>query len=359
MNEYNAPALANASRRNVPQIHIRPSFSIGVQDVGQILQYAEQIERLGFDGVFVGDRMLAQAQAGGRVVYSSTMIEVTTIMAAMAARTSRIQVGVLVYIVPYRRPLQIAKIFASLDTLAQGRIVMGAGVGWNAKEFEALGIDMAERGPRFEEAIPLIRRLWSGESVTFEGRFSKLQDVSIGPPSPRPGGPPIWMASFAPSHSLDFSDGFSEPIRRALLRVGRLADGWAPLTYSASAKRRIAPEQLGRAWDIVREGAAAAGRDPAAIDVVHSDWIYVLDGPGAEQRAYEAVRTFFTGDWQQALDTYIIGTPDEVVRRMLAQTACIDRPVDAYLLTPIGNEQSQLDLIHQQVAPALRAAGRR
>jgi probable F420-dependent oxidoreductase len=339
-----------------PRINIRPSFAFGVEDVAAMIEYAELIEQMGFDGVFVGDRMLSQAQAGGKVVYASTMIEVTTIMAAFAARTSRIAVGVLVYIVPYRRPLQIAKTFASLDALAKGRIIMGAGVGWNPKEFEALGLDMGDRGRQFEEAIPLIRRLWSGERVTFDGKWSKLVDVQIAPASPRPGGPPIWMASFAPSHSLDFSAGFEVPIRRALDRVGRLADGWAPLTYSASAKRRISAEQLGDAWQIVQEGAARAGRDPNSIDIIHSDWIYVLDGPNAEERGFKAVSTFFTGDWEQAKNTYVIGTPDQVVEQLLAQTSRIGRSVDAYLITPISDERSQLDLIRERVAPALRSA---
>lgn len=355
-----APTPRRRAHSVVPLINIRPSFAFGVTDVEAMLQYAELIETMGFDGVFVGDRMLSQAQVGDKVVYASTMIEVTTIMAAMAARTSRVKVGVLVYIVPYRRPLQIAKTFASLDTLAKGRIVMGAGVGWNPKEFEALGLNMADRGSQFEEAIPLIRRLWRGESVTFAGKWSKLVDVSIAPPSPQPDGPPIWMASFAPSHSLDFSAGFPAPIRRALERVGRLADGWAPLTYSASSKRRIEPAQMGEAWQIVQRGAASVGRDPADIDVVHSDWIYVLDGkPDATERAYNAVRTFFTGTWEEALNTYPIGTPDQIVEQMLHTMSAVDRKPDAYLLTPISDDRAQLELIRDQVAPRLREASRK
>jgi probable F420-dependent oxidoreductase len=342
------------SKIDQPLIHIRPSFDISIQNLDSTLAYAEQIERMGFDGVFVGDRMLSEASANGKVIYSATMTDCVTIMAAMSARTSRIQVGVLVYIVPYRHPLQVAKQFASLDVLSKGRIVMGAGVGWNPAEFESLGLKMGERGSRFEEAIPLIRRLWSGEAVTFDGRWSKLNNVRIAPASPRPGGPPIWMASFAPSHSLDFSEGFPKPIRGALERVGALADGWAPLTYSASSKRRISADQLGQAWRIVKDSATKAGRDPGKIDVVHSDWICVLDGAGAEERAFKAVSTFFTGDWKQALNTYVIGTPDQVVDQLLAQTSAIDHPVDAYLLTPISSDPGQLELIRDRVAPRLR-----
>lgn len=343
-----------------PRICIRPGLfarSDRQTDAEAILQYAERIEEMGFDGVFVGDRMLAEAPASdGKIVYSATMIEATTIMAAIAARTSRIQVGLLIYVVPYRRPLQIAKTFASLDVISSGRIIMGAGVGWNPKEFDALGLNMSERGGQFEEAIPLIRKLWCGERVTFEGKWSKLKDIQIAPASPRPSGIPIWMASFAPSHDLNFSSGFPKLIRGALERVGRLGDGWAPLTYSASAKRRISPEHLAQAWGHIETAACQAGRDPEKIELVHSDWIYVLDGPGAEKRAFEAVSAFFTGDWDEARNTYIIGTPDEVVEKLLTQTRRINRKVDSYLLTPIGTSADQLSLIQERIAPELRAA---
>jgi alkanesulfonate monooxygenase SsuD/methylene tetrahydromethanopterin reductase-like flavin-dependent oxidoreductase (luciferase family) len=136
------------------------------------------------------------------------MIEATTIMAAMAARTSRIDIGVLVYIVPYRTPLQAAKTFASLDQISEGRIIMGAGLGWSSKEFESLGIEFATRGARFEEGIPLIRRLVAGENVTFHGRFSKLENVQIAPASPTAGRP--WCSA-PPQSAASRRDNWPRP----------------------------------------------------------------------------------------------------------------------------------------------------
>jgi probable F420-dependent oxidoreductase len=347
------------ARNAEPMICIRPSFELRMKDLQGTLRYAELVEEMGFDAVFVGDRMLAQAASDGKVVYDATAVECTTIMAAMAARTSRIRIGVLIFVVPYRRPLQIAKSFASLDAISEGRIIMGCGVGWNRREFEALGLDMSKRGAMFEEAIPLIRKLWTGEPVTFQGQWSQLDQISIAPLPKQPDGPPIWMASFAPSHDLDFSGGFPKPIAGALDRVGRLADGWAPLTYSASARRRISPEDLARAWEIVGAGAERVGRSPADIDLVHSDWIYIVDGPDGERRGQEAVSKFFTGNWEEAKNTYVIGTPDEVVEQLARQTSRIPRKVDAFLLTPISIEHGQLDLIHDKVAPALRQLNRK
>ncbi|HLG87367.1 MAG TPA: LLM class flavin-dependent oxidoreductase [Alphaproteobacteria bacterium] len=346
------------SKGRQPSICVRPALFRrpgDITDAEEIIQFAQRAEALTFDGVFVGDRLLAEAPADGKIVYGGSFIEATTIMAAIAARTERINIGILVYVVPYRTPLQTAKVFASLDVISRGRIIMGAGLGWNRKEFESLGLDMAGRGAQFEEAIPLIRRLWTGEAVSFVGNWSRLEEVVISPACPRAAGPPIWMASFAPSHSLDFSGGFSAAIRGALDRVGRLADGWAPLTYSASAKRRLSPSDLAAAWDIVGQGATRVGRSPDDITLVHSDWIYILDGPGAKDRAYNALSTFFTGTWEDAKRTYLIGTADEVLEMLSAQSAELDRPVDSYVLTPLSPEMSQLELIGEFLIPALRS----
>ncbi len=315
----------------VTNIHIRPALfrrSDETTDASSLLDYAAYAEELGFDGIFVGDRMLADAPAKGEIVYSATMIEATTCMAAIAARTKRMKVGVLVYVVPYRHPLQIAKTFASLDVLSNGRMIMGAGLGWNPKEFQSLDRDMKARGEMFEEAIPLVRKLWKGERVSHTGKHFNMDDVMIAPRARQAEGPPIWMASFAPSHSLDFSDGFARAIANGLRRVGRLANGWAPLTYSASAKRRITPEHLADAYRIVGEGADRAGRRVEDMDLVHSDWVYVLEKGESKDKAYEAVRKFFTGSWEEALNTYVIGTADEVVDRLKTQVAGIDRRVE-------------------------------
>lgn len=318
-----------------------------------VLAWTEDAERLGFDGVFVGDRMLGEATSpDGQVVYGASMVDVTVVLAAMAARTSRLLLGPLVLVFPYRHPVQLAKTTASLDAASGGRLVLGAGIGWNAREFAALGIPMAGRAQRFEEALPLVRRLWSGLPVSHDGESWQLEDVQVLPPPARAGGPPVWLASFSPGQALDWERDPPPLSLRQLDRVGRLADGWVPLVYSASAKRRLAPAALGRAWELVLESADRAGRRRADLDLVLSDWVYVLDGPDAEQRCRAALARFFSGTWEQARATYTIGTADEVVEALHRQTASLDR-VDAYVLTPLSDEREQLGLL-QGVAEALR-----
>ena len=301
----------------------------------------------------MGDRLLSEAASRSGVVYGATMLDAGVSLAAIAARTSRIRFGPLVLVLPFRHPLQLAKLTASLDALSGGRLILGAGTGWNIPEFAALGIPRSERGERLEESIRLLRRLWTGAPVTGGERYP-FEPVSITPAAVQPGGPPIWMAAFSPGSPLDWSVDVPPALHPVLDRAGRLADGWVPLVYSASARRRIDPRVLGQAWARVLEAAGRAGRPRSAIRFVHSDWIYVLDGSGAVERCRDALAGFFSGTWEEALATYVIGTPTEVVDRLRQTAAAVDR-VDAYVLTPLSGEPEQLELAGSAIAPALRA----
>lgn len=314
-------------------------------------EWVRRAEELGFDGVFVGDRLLAEATGPGGAIYAASMLEATTTLAAFAAVTERVRLGPLVMVLPYRHPVQLAKVIATLDVISGGRLILGAGLGWNAPEFDALGIPRAARAQRFEEALSIIRRLWAGEPVTHAGTWS-FADVRVDPLPAQSGGPPVWLASFSPGSALDWHDDVPPVARRALARVGRVADGWVPLVYSASSRRRIDPAVLGRAWEHVLESAAEAQRTRQQLDFVYSDWCYVLNGRTSEARCRDALRGFFTGSWEEAQRTYTIGTPEQVAEKIRAQAAKIDN-VDAYVLTPLSGDIDQLDGL-REVALQLR-----
>jgi probable F420-dependent oxidoreductase len=332
-----------------PCFCVRPPGWVGAEAsaaFADIRAWAIRAEELGFDGLFLGDRLLAQATASrGRPVYGASMLEVTTTLAALASVTERILLGPLVMVLPYRHPVQLAKTIATLDLIAGGRLVLGAGIGWNEPEFEALQIPREERAQRFEEALSLARRLWAGEAVSHAGTWT-FEDVRIDPLPAQAGGPPVWFAAFSPGSALDWQGDLPPRARRPLERAGRLADGWVPLVYSASSKRRIEPLVLARAWDYVLESAGQAGRSRQDLDFVYSDWCYVLDGRGSEDRCRAALSRFFTGSWAEAQRTYTIGTPDQVVERIGEYTDAIDR-VDAYVLTPLDGDPEQLDGVRE------------
>lgn len=144
--------------------------------MGQLIEWAQTAERLGFDGIFVGDRLLAEASTSAGAVYDASMLDPVVTLSAIAASTQTILIGPLILVVPFRHPLQIAKWVASLDVLSNGRVVVGAGLGWNEREFEALGLSLATRAARFEESLGTARELWCGRVVPKpSGRCSSLR----------------------------------------------------------------------------------------------------------------------------------------------------------------------------------------
>lgn len=340
-----------------PLVCVRPPgwTHAQAQPFKALMTWVQRAETLGFDGVFVGDRLLSEASRAGEVVYGATMLDALVTLSAIAASTEKILLGPLVLVFPFRHPIQLAKSVASLDVVSGGRVVLGAGIGWSETEFSALGVPRLGRGEMFEEELAVVRRLWQGRPVDHHGENWSFEDVMISPSPVQRGGPPVWLASFSPGQALDWSGGgLPTAASRVLDRVGRLADGWVPLIYSASSKRRLDADTLAEAWMQVLAAAARSGRTRENIDFVFSDWCYVLDGHGSERRCREALRGFFNGTWEEALRTYTIGSRSEVLEKTKAHVRGIDR-VDAYIFTPLGDEIEQLDeLAH--VASELRGS---
>jgi probable F420-dependent oxidoreductase len=146
-----------------------------------------------------------------------------------------------VIVLPQRPAVLVAKQAAEVDLLSNGRLRFGVGLGWNAVEYEALGANMKTRGKRSEEQVEVLRRLWTEDSVTFEGRYHRLNGVGLAPmPVQRP--IPVWFAAAS-------DPGYE--------RAGRLGDGWFPMVEPGP--------DLDYARAQVEKAAIAAGRDLAAI----------------------------------------------------------------------------------------------
>jgi probable F420-dependent oxidoreductase len=173
-------------------------------------------------------------------------------LAFVAAASETLRLGTGILILPLRNPLVLAKELATLDHLSGGRVELGIGVGWLEEEFDALGVPFARRGARTDEYIEVLRALWDGDHATHDGEFVSFADVSSNP-KPTNGRVPIHVGG----HS-----------RAAAERAGRLGDGFFPGTG-----------EIGDLVDIVRQTAAAAGRDPEAIEITYGN--EALVGPGA------------------------------------------------------------------------------
>jgi alkanesulfonate monooxygenase SsuD/methylene tetrahydromethanopterin reductase-like flavin-dependent oxidoreductase (luciferase family) len=158
-----------------------------VPDFRQILDLAEHAEALGFDSVWVGDSVLARPR-----------FEALTTLAAVATRTRRVQLGTAVLLPMLRHPVILANQVANLDLVANGRLILGVGIGGNnpavAQEFAACGVPIARRVGMFEEGITLMRRLWTEPEVTFQGRYFQVQSVRLGLRPLQQPVVPIWLA---------------------------------------------------------------------------------------------------------------------------------------------------------------------
>lgn len=310
-----------------------------------ILEWVIRAEARGFDSVHAADRMLAKVPP----VYESTMYEVVTALTTYAAHTDHLRLSPLVYNLPYRHPVQVAKIFGTLDVISKGRVILGVGAGWNEHEFTVLEIPRARRGLRLEEGVEIIKDLWTTDHVDYDGKAFSFENATIEPKPVQNPHPPIWFGSFGPE-----VDEFSDVVDRVLARIGRLGDGWVPLTYSSDAKEMVDPGMLGQAWDRIAESAEANGRDPADIDIVYSHWPYVMADEASERdRCIEALQWWFDGSYEEATNTYPIGEPEAIVDVLAEATAELPR-VDRFIFTPFTYDYEQMDRLADDVIPLLQ-----
>ena len=220
-----------------------PTRTIG-SDPSKIRDWAQAVEDLGYAHIEVPDHVFgATARGDWKPVYTEkdTFHETFTTMAFLAAVTKKVGLASGVLILPQRQTGLVAKQAAEIDVLSGGRMRLGIGVGWNHVEYESLGATWNTRGAMQAEQIDVMRRLWSGELVTFKGRFHTLDSVNILPaPVQRP--IPIWFG------------GSSDAV---IKRAARLGDGWMPI---------MAPDAAGEAkLGMLLDHLKAYGRDPASF----------------------------------------------------------------------------------------------
>lgn len=266
-----------------------------------------EVEDLGFDSVWTSEH---------HFVDDGYMPSQLPVLAAIAARTSRIGLGTGVLLAPMFDPLRLAEDAATVDLISNGRLILGLGIGWRHEEFAGFGVPTRERGSRLEGHLAVLRQAWSDGQVTGDGRHYRYDGLNVTPKPPHAGGPPIWLGGSAEA---------------AVRRVGRLADGYIASTAT--------PDRLVQRMEWVREEAQAAGRDADAITAnLHRATFAWRDGD-AWERVREAA-WYMTWKYLDMADArgslerrrppamspqdeeglrrnLIAGTPEEVAERIL------------------------------------------
>src|SRR5436190_22373328 len=225
-------------------------------DVKAIGEFVQAVEAMGFDHLFVADHVLGadpkfhSHPSLANYSHEAVVHEALTLMAYLAALTSRITLATGILILPQRQTALVAKQAAQIDVLSGGRLRLGIGVGWNAVEYEALNETFENRGRRCAEQVAVLRTLWTQPVVDFRGEFHRIDHAGLSPlPIQRP--IPIWFGVGGRERAV--------PPDAVLRRVARLADGWGPdLTPDAQGGAIVAR---------VHRYARAAGRDAATLPV--------------------------------------------------------------------------------------------
>ena len=279
---------------------------------------AQRAEALGYDSVFVTDRLLIPVASTAAYPYSATgafplgpdepWLEALTAVTYLATVTRRIRVGPSVLVIPYRNPVFTARALATADYLSGGRVILGAGIGWWREEFEALGVPFEDRAARTVEALRLMREIWTKPRVEFAGRYWQVREAGGVRPQPvqRPH-IPIWIG------------GHSDA---ALRRVVEIADGWHPLGLRPPVA--LHPTELAERARRLAALAAAAGRDPRELVIAFKAPFAFRDDAGRDRppltgspaQIVEDLQAYVAAGVRHFVLDFTVPTPAQMVEAM-------------------------------------------
>jgi alkanesulfonate monooxygenase SsuD/methylene tetrahydromethanopterin reductase-like flavin-dependent oxidoreductase (luciferase family) len=276
-------------------------------------------------------------------LYGITWLDPLTILSYAAALTRRVKLGTGILVLPVRQPVLLAKEIASLQLLCEGRFALGVGPGWHAKEYEAVGAHISERGRRTDEMLEALELLLTREQASYSGRYYQFSDVTV---VPRPGMPEVWVAggSRVPDpHERDVPI-MAESVARRIVKAGR---------WIARASGTF--EWVKRDWQEIRACARKMGKDPDSIVFGHCNFFHFVDAKRSED-ALALQRTSFERvmgsrrPFEQLRKGYLLGTTSEIIDQLrdLVEAGC------RYLvLGPTTADPKQIEILAKEVAPRL------
>jgi probable F420-dependent oxidoreductase len=259
-----------------------------------LARLAAEGEAIGYDYAAISDHIVEPTDIHARYPYTESgefpassrgeRHEQLTVIAYLAAKTSRLKFLTSVMVAPHRPAVLTAKILATIDVMSGGRLIVGVGAGWLEEEFAAIGAPpFAERGAATDEYLTAFRELWTKDKPRFDGRFVKFADILFAPKPEQKPCPALWVG------------GESGP---AMRRAARLGDGWYPIGVNHRHRLDTMPRYRA-AVERLRKLVRDAGRDPASVALafrVHRH------GPWAPAKADNGERLMFSGSNAEIID---------------------------------------------------------
>ena len=293
---------------------------------------ARWMEELGFEYFAAGEHYM-RGNPPGPTHASLPLLGVA------AGATEQIRVLSSILLTPFYHPTVLAKLTNTLDIASGGRLTLGVGIGGEFPvEFEAAGLKVHQRGGRTNECLEVLRRLWSEENVSYQGRHFQLDDVTVIPHAAQKPHPPVWVS------------GRREP---AMLRAAKLGDGWMPYFYD--------PDRYRSSVETIIRFAADQSRDLAEFQWAYFPYISIYDTvKEAAAVAAEALggRYLYGGGFRDIVEKYcLLGPVESCIARLQEYIAAGARYIVFSVACPREDRTRHLETIAKEIVPHFRERG--
>jgi probable F420-dependent oxidoreductase len=300
-----------------------------VLDVGETARQARWMEELGYEYFSAGEHFMR----GDPPAPTHAALPV---LGVAAGATESVRLVSSIVLAPFYHPLMLARFTATLDAASNGRLTLGVGVGGEYPvEFEAAGLKVTQRGRRTDECLEVLRRLWTGEPVTYSGRHFNLTGAKINPGPVQKPGPPVWVSGRRDA---------------AMRRAARLGDGWLPYFFD--------PDRYRDSVSKINDFALEEGRDLAGFQWAFFPYISIY--PTEEEAAEVAARQLggaylYSGDFIDIVRRYcLLGPPDRCIERLQEYIDAGARHIIFSITCPDEDRERHLETIAKEIIPRFR-----
>ena len=307
-------------------LHFGAGLALGV---GETARQARWMEDLGYEYFSAGEHFMRGNPPGPTHA-------ALPVLAVAAGATDQMRVLSSIILTPFYPPLVLARTTATLDAASGGRLTLGVGVGGEFPvEFEAAGLRVDQRGRRTDECLEVMRKLWTGEKVTFSGRHFQLTDAMINPAPVQKPNPPVWVSGRRDA---------------AMARAAKFGDGWMPYFYDAPRYRDSVKK--------IKGFAAAAGRDISGFQWAHFPYIAIYP---TEQQAAEVAaeqlggRYLYGGEFLDIVRKYcLLGTVENCIEQLQEYIDAGARHIIFSISCPREDRERHLETIAKELIPHFR-----